>query len=1349
MTKRLNQVLALVLTIAALMTGQTAWAESTWSVSYSHNNANHVTTFTITRTETTYVQTVLYRTVSLTAYTGQHYTAVNGTLTFNAGEDTKTVDVQEKIQDEIDNAYRYQDNTTNRQYMLEVTDRAGFRLADCTRNKTIGTSINGSTAFVEQSVTVNSGIITVTDAGFTQAYHEVPMHNYYTAAASKGYLVSARAELRMKVEFEEAEENDGYQYIQILVNQTSDCDNSAKKKDPGTPDKSCYLASFEHDPSGQNATYAKVCFPLTSAGDNCNEIETAWNFSPYNNTVGKLYTQKFKDGYRHQSGPEGRLIIGLSNLTSVGIRFDAGGDDKDTWYARNTIAKIQAVDLAGPTMLEVSVNPGRHAKGNTVYVSVAFSEIVNYTGTRSLHTNWGDLSYVTGSGTNVLTFSGVIPQNAPEKFDVGDILGTVKDLSDHYLLGRVTASNLCSLDADFAYTLNDFQQDDSGNYLIQTHDDLWGLASYVNAGHTASGLTFLQVADIAFPHTTKWNDASSTENNYIAIGYHNSYKDQSHFKGNYDGGGHTISGIRIYKDGTSTSDCFLGLFGFNNGNVKRVNLADTRITGHKYIGGIAGCLGQIDDYGIIEDCTVGADVCIHAVANGAQYHGGITGFDVASRVRRCISRASLTIKDGLTGCSEFGGIAGSNSGDINDCIADGVVIPDVNGRGTIVSFSNGSILRNYYRGCKVAGVVNATSVGKCTENSTETSDVDGALPIYAITLGTNVTINRSPEATLPGTNNRTYTNGADINGQPYACAGATIYPNYSGELSTGYHVDYTTTAGAISANTLTMPAGAVTVSATVTANQYTGDGSANNPYLIKTADEWDQFASDVNGSISNSNTYFKLDDDIIVTTMVGSEGHRFCGHFDGGGKKLTLNYGSADAPFSEDYCAPFRYIENANIHDLTVDGTIYTSAKYAAGIAGNTFDVNKVIDCYSTVTINSSVSGIGNNGGFVGLNHGQLSFIRCAFLGSMLGSTAECNGGFVGWIDKGAKCTISQCIFDPINVTMSAANASRTFCCYDNHYTAGPNINTSYFTYTKWGGQGTRAVALTMTPANLGNVVSGLGTMTLYDNGLLCNGKYYVSNLGLYDNASNATLLSDADGKQTNVILTGRTLSKSGEWNTLCLPFNVDLTADGCPLAGATVKELDAENSSLAANGKLTLKFKDASSIEAGKPYIVKWTTTGDNIVDPVFPGVTVNATAPTAVTFANNANAGGDCQFVGQYSPFSIDDNNIDEIIMLGSGSTLGYSKNPRSLRSFRCHFEIPTTTNAPAMNSYVIDFGEGEQTGIISGTDFTIATPHSQGENSTAKTDSWYTLDGRKLDKKPTQKGMYIMNGRKVVIK
>lgn len=75
-----------------------------------------------------------------------------------------------------------------------------------------------------------------------------------------------------------------------------------------------------------------------------------------------------------------------------------------------------------------------------------------------------------------------------------------------------------------------------------------------------------------------------------------------------------------------------------------------------------------------------------------------------------------------------------------------------------------------------------------------------------------------------------------------------------------------------------------------------------------------------------------------------------------------------------------------------------------------------------------------------------------------------------------------------------------------------------------------------------------------------------------------------------------------------------------------------------------------------------------------------------------------------------------------------------------FRCHFYVPTgTAGARAVNDYVLDFDDEETTRIISTTDYTDSTV----------SDKWYTLNGLRLDKKPTQKGIYIHNGRKVVIK
>lgn len=423
----------------------------------------------------------------------------------------------------------------------------------------------------------------------------------------------------------------------------------------------------------------------------------------------------------------------------------------------------------------------------------------------------------------------------------------------------------------------------------------------------------------------------------------------------------------------------------------------------------------------------------------------------------------------------------------------------------------------------------------------------------------------------------------------------------------------------------------------------------------------------------------------------------------------------------------------------------------------------------------------------------------------------------------------------------------------------------------------------------------------------------------LANDADNSTIISNNDGKDANVTLSGRTLTRSGEWNTLCLPFNVSaaqMAETTHPLYGAIIKELNTSTSNLAANGQLTLNFETVTAIEAGKPYIVKWTqsnpqrpifspsnefltalgfinevatvdcgqnsnwnadlekgenynklidgntstkyglsdndpyvefhyptaitpkgyalwtandeqgrrnpvqwtimakneddaqwttlVTVDNtandklpladnactvfalnnttaythfrfeatrrwngsrqefqlaelqfcteqpsapltdITDPVFNGVTISSTTPTPVEFSIE-NSSEKCQFLGQYSPFSIGDTNsgtfdgdLNEIVMLGSGSKLGYSKNARTLKTFRCHFYVPADGGVAGARAFVMNFEEGETTGII-----TMSDVRSE------MSDGWYTIDGRKLSGKPSVKGVYVNNGRKVIIK
>ena len=113
----------------------------------------------------------------------------------------------------------------------------------------------------------------------------------------------------------------------------------------------------------------------------------------------------------------------------------------------------------------------------------------------------------------------------------------------------------------------------------------------------------------------------------------------------------------------------------------------------------------------------------------------------------------------------------------------------------------------------------------------------------------------------------------------------------------------------------------------------------------------------------------------------------------------------------------------------------------------------------------------------------------------------------------------------------------------------------------------------------------------------------------------NADIISGAagDGMVYDVTLTDRTLYKDGNWNTLCLPFDVtaEQLAANTQFAGATLMTLDVtqQNGFDAEDGTLYLSFKTATAIEAGVPYLVKWVKAADydanpsayDIVNPLF----------------------------------------------------------------------------------------------------------------------------------------------------
>ena len=254
--------------------------------------------------------------------------------------------------------------------------------------------------------------------------------------------------------------------------------------------------------------------------------------------------------------------------------------------------------------------------------------------------------------------------------------------------------------------------------------------------------------------------------------------------------------------------------------------------------------------------------------------------------------------------------------------------------------------------------------------------------------------------------------------------------------------------------------------------------------------------------------------------------------------------------------------------------------------------------------------------------------------------------------------------------------------------------------------------------------------------------RYQALEISLADDGDNDETLYAYNGrKAASVTLTGRTFFKDGYWNTLCLPFDVD-DFEGTPLDGATVMTLgnsDACDTRFdATTGILHLEFLPAKTIEAGLPYIVKWES-GDNISNPVFNGVTIRNENPSDQSVISKDGA---VTFIGSYSPFTIDESNIGDILYIGSANKIGHSKNPRTLKSCRAHFVVPGDKDAEddmvEIKAYVLNFGEIEEN----------TTEIESVDSGELTVGGWWTLSGVQLNGMPSEKGVYLFNGKKVVI-
>ncbi len=229
-------------------------------------------------------------------------------------------------------------------------------------------------------------------------------------------------------------------------------------------------------------------------------------------------------------------------------------------------------------------------------------------------------------------------------------------------------------------------------------------------------------------------------------------------------------------------------------------------------------------------------------------------------------------------------------------------------------------------------------------------------------------------------------------------------------------------------------------------------------------------------------------------------------------------------------------------------------------------------------------------------------------------------------------------------------------------------------------------------------------------------------NCTLDEATDNVEWINNNDGKFFSVTLT-RTLDGVSEWNTFAVPFNInsfELTAKGI-----TAKELT--NSSYdSSKGELTLVFATASSIQAGKPYLVKVTNA---LANPAFNNVKISK-APNPTTIS------GVIQFIPTMGSTSVTGSKSD-ILFLAAGNKLTHpNKDNPSIKGFRAYFQLLDTS--AGTRTLLMDFGDGETTSI-----------DVRSKKEEVRNGARYDLSGQKMVDGQLMKGIYIVDGKKVIIK
>ena len=588
--------------------------------------------------------------------------------------------------------------------------------------------------------------------------------------------------------------------------------------------------------------------------------------------------------------------------------------------------------------------------------------------------------------------------------------------------------------------------------------------------------------------------------------------------------------------------------------------------------------------------------------------------------------------------------------------------------------------------------------------------------------------------------------------------------------------------------TFTMPGEEVNLNATFTpdADNFAQDG---NTFTIKNDNGWGYFCFAVNCDMAPdgfSGKTVKLAANVKSSEMAGTSGHSFKGTFDGQGNTLTFNLKA-----SESHSAPFHYTDGATISNLHVEGTITGGDNSSmGGLVGSAKGNITIENCRVSTEISTTHSGTAWHGGVIALwydSNVACTVTGCVYDGliynpSEANATNYCNG-FIGNIfGSDLTITFTDCLFAP------AAYGTDKYALGDYCFTfVYPNDNPTYnmtncyYTTALGKRQGRPVTTATTAPANLGAATTDHGMVKGYENGFLYDGKYYTPKYGdvvveyVFNDWEHANVTINGTGDNlvgVNITeevdnITSVTYDRpftSGQASTVILPFSYECNGKegGKFYAFKEVTYDEAKQEWVAVMEEMA-----ENTLAANTPYVFMpngTTMTFPNIENMYYGIVTLQ---PTTDVVYGGATIDTDWQFHGTYqtkewtelstdygfaatSGESVDAQSVvagQFVRFTGDGTTNAFVKPTRCYLSY-----VGTSAPARAMT-------RGAANGLPQS--ITVRLVDRNGVTTTIGSiengeliiendvDNWYTLDGLKLNGKPTQKGLYINNGKKVAIK